>query len=492
MQSRTHAITLRPTRHGDARDFNTDPAPRLGWRFPRTFWFANGAELFERAAFYGMFIALSLYLTREIGFSDVEAGYVAGSFGGVIYLLPMFLGAMADAIGFRRALMLAFALLTAGYGVLGAASLLPTGAASCKLTAIAALALVIVGGAIVKPVISATVAKCSDTAHRARAFSIFYGVVNIGAFTGKSVAAPLREKLGLEYINYYAAMMALCALVLVALFYRDVRSEGIGRRPREVFAGLLKVFTHGRFLALILIVAGFWSIQGQLYASMPKYILRLQGEGAKPEWLANINPLMVVIFVVPITHLVRRFRAENSIAIGLFIIPFSALAISVSPVLESWTGNMVEFTERFSLHPITLMVATGIALQGLAECFLSPKFLEYASNQAPKGEEGLYLGYQHLTTFFAWLFGFILSGYLLDAYCPDPATLSTEVRAAYDAALATGGPLPAAYAHAHYIWYVFAAIGFGAFAAILVFKYVTRAIDRRRLASTGASGAASD
>ena len=53
-----------------------------------------------------------------------------------------------------------------------------------------------------------------------------------------------------------------------------------------------------RFLALILITAGFWAIQGQLYASMPDYVLRMAGETYKPEWYANVNPLVVVLFVV--------------------------------------------------------------------------------------------------------------------------------------------------------------------------------------------------
>ena len=52
-------------------DFLQKP-DRLSWRFPATFWHANTAELFERAAFYGMFIALVLFLTRKVGFTDVE------------------------------------------------------------------------------------------------------------------------------------------------------------------------------------------------------------------------------------------------------------------------------------------------------------------------------------------------------------------------------------------------------------------------------------
>jgi len=448
------------------------PEEKLSWRFPATFWFANAAEMFERAAFYGMFIALALFLTRKVGFTDVEAGYVAGGFSSSLYLLPTFMGAMADKIGFRRALMLAFALLTVGYLLLGAFPV--------KVMTLVSLALIVLGGGIVKPVISGTAAKCSDERHRARAFSIFYLVVNIGAFCGKTVASPVRQHLGLEYINYYASLMAFMALIVVALFYRNVDTKGMSKTPWEVLTGFGKVMCNLRFIALILIVAGFWAIQGQLYATMPKYILRLLGEGAKPEWLANINPFVVVILVVPITHLIRKFKPENAIGIGLLIIPFTALIIACSPWVEAAWGRSVSVLGILSLHPITLMVIIGIGLQGLAECFLSPKFLEYASKQAPEGEVGLYLGYQHLTTFFAWLAGFAVSGHLLERYCPNPETLSPEVHAQWQAAIDTGTAMPDAYAHAHYIWLFFAGVGFAALLALLVFKVVTDWIDRAR------------
>ncbi len=435
---------------------------KLGWSFPKVFWTANVVELFERAAYYGCFIALALYLTDRVGFTDIETGWVIAVFASTLYFMPTFMGLLADKIGFRAALVLAFALLTAGYALLGAFQM--------KSTALLSLALILLGGAIVKPVISGTVAKCSDEAHRARAFSIFYQMINIGAFAGKTVAKPLRTGLGLEYINFYAASMAFVALVVVLLFYRNVDEHGAGRTAREIFAGLLRVVKNVRFMALIIIVGGFWAIQGQLYATMPKYTIRLIGQGASPEWLANINPFIVVLLVIPITHLMRKVRPVGSIAVALLIIPFSALAISLSPVLEGITGPSIRLVGSLSMSPITAMMIIGIALQGLAECFLSPRFYEYASRQAPEGETGLYMGYSSLTTFFAWLFGFAISGYLLDAYCPDPKKVAPEM-------------MQAAYAHAHYIWYYFAAIGVAAFLLLLVFRYVTDRIDAARRAS---------
>jgi len=455
--------------------------PQATWRFPRQFWSANVVELFERAAYYGVFIGLAVYLTRNYGFSDVHAGWVGAYLAAGIYLAPTFAGAWADRVGFRKALIAAFALLTAGYlllGIGGAPALQESLGGAGKLIAVASLTLILVGGALVKPVISGTVAKSSDEHNRARAFSIFYQVVNIGAFLGKSLAYPLRTQLGLEWVSYYSAAMAACGLIVVVILYRSGDATGEGKSYGDIARGLLQVLRNGRFLALIIIVGGFWAIQGQLYASMPKYVLRTVGEQARPEWLANINPIVVVIFVIPVTQLVRRIRPIYSIGIGLFIIPFTALVIALSPVLEAAAGREIALLGT-TWHPVTLTLIVGIGLQGLAECFLSPRFLEYASKQAPPGEVGLYMGYSHLTTFFAWLFGFIVSGYLLDAFCPDPKSLPEAVRLAHAQALASGGVLPEAYAHAHYIWYVFAGIGVLAFVCLLVYARVVDRLDKK-------------
>ena len=61
------------------------------WRFPKTFWFANSMELCERAAYYGFFILITLYLSSVVGFTDIEAGVISGLFSGALYLLFKFI-----------------------------------------------------------------------------------------------------------------------------------------------------------------------------------------------------------------------------------------------------------------------------------------------------------------------------------------------------------------------------------------------------------------
>ena len=75
-------------------------------KFSRAFWTANLSELFERMAYYAIFIVITLYLSNTLGFNDIEASLISGLFSGGLYFLPMFTGAFADKIGYRKAILL--------------------------------------------------------------------------------------------------------------------------------------------------------------------------------------------------------------------------------------------------------------------------------------------------------------------------------------------------------------------------------------------------
>lgn len=447
--------------------------------FSKAFWVANSVELLERLAYYAVFIVITLYLSNVWGFTDIEAGLISGTFSACLYLLPTFVGAYADKIGFRSAIMVAFALLTLGYSGLG---ILPTMLQSAGLvsyemtttftgldtsllrwTIVPVLVLIVIGGSFIKAVISGTVARETSTETRARGFAIFYMMVNIGAFTGKTVVDPLRKSMGdtgLVYLNFFSASMTFLALIAVFFLYKSVKTEGQGKSFADIGRGLIKVVSNLRLLTLILIVSGFWLIQGQMYATMPKYVIRLIGEDASPGWYANVNPLVVFVLVNFITSFMKKRTALFSMTIGMLIIPFSALVMSF--------GNQIESDTILGMHPVAFMMIVGIAMQAIAECFISPRFLEYFSHQAPKGEEGLYLGFSHLHSFFSYLFAFGLSGYLLEEFLPNPRKFdSVEAYAR-------------ATEHAHYIWYVFVGIGLISFIALLIYGAVTRNIDRKK------------
>lgn len=468
-------------------------------QFSKAFWVANSVELLERLAYYAVFIVLTIYLSNIWGFSDAQAGIISGCFSATLYFLPTFAGAYADRIGFRQAILIAFTLLSIGYLSLGIfptmmenAGLVSYGAGNGDGTfssmfsnivefgrdteftglkgsiqqwsIIPVLAFLVVGGAFIKSVISGTVAKETTADTRARGFAIFYMMVNIGAFTGKTVVDPLRRSLGdvgLVYLNYFAATMTILALIAVFFFYKSTKNEGEGKSLKEIWQALIKVCKNGRLVALILITSGFWTVQQQMYASMPKYVIRMVGQDASPGWIANVNPLIVFLLVNVVTSLMKKRSALASITVGMFIIPISALVMA--------SGNLMGSEPILGFHPITLMMMVGIAFQALAECFISPRFLEYFSLQSPQGEEGLYLGFSHLHSFVSSLIAFGISGFLLEAFCPDPHSdrFKHSIDFASDYANAT--------ANAHYLWLVFFGVGLVSAIALIIYgRYVNR------------------
>ena len=449
--------------------------------FSKAFWVSNTVELFERMAYYAVFIVLTIYLSNILGFNDFEASMISGLFSGGLYLLPIFTGAYADKIGFRKSMIIAFSLLSAGYLGLGvlptlleAAGLVEYGEvtrfsgladSSERWMIVPVLFVIMLGGSFIKSIISASVAKETTEATRARGYSIFYMMVNFGAFTGKTIIDPLRNAIGEQayiYINFFSATMTILALLSVVLLYKSAHTAGEGKSMREIGQGFLRIITNWRLLILILIVTGFWMVQHQLYATMPKYVLRLAGEGASPSWYANVNPLVVVLTVNLVTQMMRKRTALTSMTVGMFIMPVSALCMA--------SGNMLDTNSLIlGMHPVAFMMVVGIVFQGLAETFISPRFLEYFSLQAPKGEEGLYLGFSHLHSFLSSIFGFGLSGFLLSKYCPEPTLFASHEE------------WLAASANAHYIWYYFGAIALVSAVALIVYGQVVKRLDSQKI-----------
>jgi len=85
--------------------------------FPKVFWTANLVELFERAAYYSMASFVVLYLGR-LGLASTGRRRSTRRSGSCL-LLPILSGAIADQVGFRRSLLVAFLLLAIGYFLMG-------------------------------------------------------------------------------------------------------------------------------------------------------------------------------------------------------------------------------------------------------------------------------------------------------------------------------------------------------------------------------------
>ena len=181
--------------------------------FSRTFYVANTLEIFERVAWYGFFTVSSLYMSTSpsaggLGFSDTERGILQGIIPFFVYVLPVITGAMGDRVGYRKMFLIAFALLTPSYLLLG--QVREFWPFFCVYM------LVALGAAIFKPLVVGTVARSANDDNRGRAFGIFYMMVNVGGFLGPVIAGYVRA-ISWDHV-FLLSSIAIGINLLIALF----------------------------------------------------------------------------------------------------------------------------------------------------------------------------------------------------------------------------------------------------------------------------------
>jgi dipeptide/tripeptide permease len=183
-------------------------------KFPPLYWLVIVFEFFERGSYYGVMSVLSVYLTDVLGFPKQDVGLLKGTIQPLLYFLPIISGALADRFGYRRALFVAFSLLGGGYFLTSQA----TGYAPVFLS----LVVMGIGAGTFKPIISGTIARCTDESNSTLGFGIFYWSINLGAFVFPLLLVPyLKKNVGWDWVLIAAAIGTGAMLLPTLLFYRE-------------------------------------------------------------------------------------------------------------------------------------------------------------------------------------------------------------------------------------------------------------------------------
>lgn len=405
---------------------------RILRKYPQTFWVANTMELFERWAWYGLFMVFALYLTGStesgaLGFTQAQKGLMMGSVVGFLYLLPVVTGAIADRVGYKKVLIIAYTILAIAYFLLGQVTSYPAVFASYLLLA--------TGAALFKPVISACIAKTTDDETSSLGFGIFYMIVNIGAFVGPVVASLARQH-DWHYVFYISSAVIVLNLVLAILFFKEpARTESQTSFGQEVKKILLNIYTalkDFKFLVFLLIIVGFWTMYNQLFYTLPVFIdqwmdtsvvynniykiwpwfaeqVGTADKTIAAEMLTNIDAMYIILFQIIVSYFVMKLKPIHSIISGFLV---STIGLS----LTFMTNN-----------PMFLFVS--IFIFGIGEMAGSPKITEYIGKIAPEGKTALYMGCSYIPMAGGNFFAGILSGDVYQKYSDKIYLLQQEVAA---------------------------------------------------------------
>jgi proton-dependent oligopeptide transporter, POT family len=412
--------------------------------FERPFWVANISEIFERLSYYGAFASLALYLEERLNFSAQETGTLAGIFGGMVWFLAIFGGAAADRLGFRRALSIAYLILSIAYfliGSIGASWLAPVrNAVPLSLFVGFVLVLPALGISLVKPCVVGTTARASKENVRSIGYSIYYTLVNIGGAAGPLVASWAHRQLGVENVYRVAALSVFAMFFVVLIFFKEPARQPDEPQPSianvarnfctvlgnyklvlPVFAIALllrilmwirpefKVPWWGWVILLILVLAGisrfmwflvlftgYWVVFWQQYISLPGYIHSYIDPHANVELILVTDGLTVIFLTIAVNFLTRKIPAFQAVILGTLITSASWLILAARPSV--WAAVLSLF------------------VLALGEITQSPRYYEYISRLAPPGQQGTYMGFAFLPIGIGSLIGGWFGGTLIHQF----------------------------------------------------------------------------
>jgi proton-dependent oligopeptide transporter, POT family len=367
--------------------------------FHPTFWVANGMELFERLAYYGQQIVFMIYLRNKLGFTETEAGQLSGIFGGLIYLLPILGGTLADKWGFRRAFNIAFSILALGYFLIGSVGMTAFAGVYSNFNSywllMVFLVLTAFGGSFIKPSVLGTVAVTSKEETKSLGFAVYYWLVNVGAMVGPTIAYFVRDSFGNEFVYMVSSVSCLAMLMVNLFLYKEVKGtrtvvvESLGKKITNLFVVLANV----KFMIFLLIYSLYWIIFWQEFIIVPYYVTDYISANAPYEIIQSwAGAGAIILFQIPLNRLTKNIPTRSAIVLGFAISSLIWLIIGISPSIPT--------------------IAAGIVAFAVGEMIQAPRYYEYISEIAPPGQQGLFQGYAFLPIAIARFVGDPIGGWL--------------------------------------------------------------------------------
>jgi len=367
--------------------------------FERPFWVANISELFERLSYYAAFASLARYLHETLNFGVKQAGSLTGLFGGLVWFLAAFGGTLADRLGFRRSLSLAYFILSCSYfllGSLGAPWLAPVrNAMPLGVLVTIVLMLPALGIALVKPCVVGTTARASKENVRSIGYSIYYTLVNIGGAAGPYVASWVHQHISLENVFRVAALSVFAMFFAILLLFKEPRRSDEAQTVNlaQAAKNFVTVISNPRFMIFLLIFSGYWIVYWQEFIILPLYIHDYINPKTDTELILVTGPLTVISLQMLVSFLTQRIPAFSAITLGTLI---SGLA---------WVILII--------HPTVPMAILTLFTVSLGEITQSPRYYEYISRLAPSGQQGTYMGFAFLPIGIGSLIGGWFGGVLI-------------------------------------------------------------------------------
>lgn len=371
---------------------------------PREFWMLYFVEILTICPFSISVISNTLYTTRILKFTDIQAGMLMGSFGLAIGIMTVFFSSLPARFGLRLSLFLACS-MNIVFNILMTMffhKYIQIGLMICLFLPATAISII---------TLKLSVKLYTYKHNRSVGYSLFYMVFfTAGGVAGGVVDIVLYERSTI--FDSYQELMIIntCSYIIafsIAVFMRNLDIGESGEkviqfeRKDSNWQYLKEVFVTSRFWKFFLLICLLTIIKSMYFhltATLPLYVKRDYGEDKHFGILMGAHQAVLLIFIPALTGLIRYFDFYNLVIIG-------SLSTALSPFVLFFEDSFV-------------MLGVFVVVLSIGEAIYAPRLVDFTLEAAPKGKEAIYLGLANMPNSIGLLVTGISSGLLMNAYCP--------------------------------------------------------------------------
>lgn len=373
------------------------------------FWMLNLMQIIEKFCYWSVLIQLPIYIAQKgdnagLQWDQTDKGILFFCWAAVQNTIPIIAGMYVYKYGYRKMFLTSFILIEIGYLLI----------ATQKNFAGLMVAFIVLGlgSGIFKPTMQGNVASVIDKKQIKQGWSIYFMLLNIAVF----LAPPFSKYL--KHIDYFWVFAGSAAVFLLNFILLSIMKPNYEKDGNPVnFLQLLKIIKKSLFgtkiYYFIIFLSGFTIIYMQFYETLPNFIIDWsstteiaqslnlpdfmmsetgRGEMISYEWLYNLNAALVVLFVVPVGLVFKRFKVLTGIMFGILLAAAGLMLCGMGI-----DGKYLIF---------------GIFIYTFGELITNPKFTEYLGNASSESEKPIYLSFLNISFAIGLSCGSLLGSYL--------------------------------------------------------------------------------
>ena len=309
---------------------------------------------------------MSLYLTKELGFSLPQAGVVMAAYGGGSILGSYLGGWITDKRGYYDVII--YSLIISG------AVLIPLlWVTNFYLITIIVFVYALIADSF-RPANSVAVAEFSTPENRTRSITLMRLAINLGFTIGPALGGLIAAYWVFKYIFIIDAISSMLAAMLLLYYLPKKKVKKTLEVTEEKVKRSTTAFKDKDYMMFLLLVSFYGIFFFQLFASVPVYFDRdFHYSEDTIGYLLGLNGLIVFLVEMPLIYELEKIKQKY-----LFI-PIGCIMMTIAYLIIALGNSAIWLAIIYTIF-ITI-----------SEVFAMPFMMNYAMNKPNKDRQGQYI-----------------------------------------------------------------------------------------------------